>query len=179
MKQHAKNFWRKRSLGLSGVGTYGLGTKASLLIGRKTGLNYSGWREGETINPVALVSAVANRRAKQVGLDGANLSAVDQRGRYQGEPEPSVRVDMIWIPSKREPSRAAFYKNIRMLAQQVAGDLAQREVIVEWDSPDRRGRVDTASPSKAPAPTSDKFCTWVRKHSRRAQRDKADGCYEE
>lgn len=179
MNKRQKQFWRKRGAGLSGVGTYGLSTKASLYIGRKTGLRYGGWKEGESISPVALMAAVGRRRGNQVGIPGVNLSAVDMKGRYKGAPEKSVRVDMIWIPSKKEPTRKDFYRNVTKLAQQVAGDLAQREVIVEWRSPDRRGRVDTASPTKAPSPTSAKFCKWVRQHSRRAQQDKNDDCYEE
>lgn len=179
MNRRTKDFWRKRALGLSGVGTYGIGTKASLYIGRKTGLRYSGWKEGETINPTSLLIAVARRREDQVGETNVNFSSVKMDGRYQGSPEKSARVDLIWIPSKREPTARKFFSNITKLAQQIAGDLAQREVIVEWDAPNRRGRVDTASPTKAPPPTSAKFCTWVRKHSRRAQRDKNDGCYEE
>lgn len=180
MNNRTKTYWRKRGLGLTGVGTYGIGTKASLYIGRTTGLRYSGWREGESISPVALLGAVGRRRANQVGIVGTNLSAVDMKGRYKGAPEKSVRVDMIWVPTKREPTAKDFFSHISALAQQVAGDLAQREVIVEWDAPGRRGKVDTASPTKSPSPTNKKkFCAWVRRHSRRAQKDKNDDCYEE
>lgn len=174
-----KRFWQARARGqLSGYASYGEGTKATLKIGLKAGLDYGEWREGDRIPDASASSVVYFRRARQIGAGEVGLTAVKAEGRYRGQREPSVGVDLIWIPSKREPTRAAFFKNVRRLAQEVAADLAQREVIVEWDAPGRRGRVDTATPTKAPLATDAKrFCRWVREHSPSARRDPRDACY--
>lgn len=180
MNSKEKAFWHRRSLGLRGYTIFGVGTKATLSIGQTTGLRYAGWREGEKIDPTALIAAVMRRRGQQVGVQNVNLSAIEMEGRYKGQPEDSMQVGLIFIPSKKEKSRAAFYRNIKTLAQRIAGDLAQREVIIEWNSPDRRGRTDSASPMRAPPPSDradSKFCKWVREHSRRAQRDPSDACH--
>jgi hypothetical protein len=162
MNAARKRFWQARARGqLSGYASYGEGTKATLRIGLKAGLNHGDWREGDRISDASASSVVYFRRAKQIGADEVGLTAIKAEGRYRGE-----------------PTRAAFFRNVRQLAQQGAADLAQREVIVEWDAPRRRGRVDTATPTKAPPATDAKrFCKWVRQHSPSARRDPRDACY--
>jgi len=177
MNEARRRYWRSQVLG--GYGSFGPGTKATLKIGRKAGLTYSGWREGDAISKASVGASVAARRGKQVEKYGYNIT--DTAGSYKGQKEPSASVELAWIPgdNKNENTRAAFFRNVKRLAQEVAHDLAQREVLVEWDAPGRRGRVDSASPVKAPSPTNrPDFCDWVREHSRSAKKNRSDDCHE-
>lgn len=161
---------------VEGYATYGSGTKATLNIGRKTGLDYAGWKEGEPIEKASILAVVTRRRAKQIGAEEVGYSVTITEGKYRGSAERSVKVDIIHDASTGE-TRKQFERNVKQLAQGVAGDLAQREVIVEWQAPGKRGRVDTASPPKAPSPKDKRFCAWVRENSRSAQENPKDACY--
>jgi len=173
-------YWRRQGSLLSGYGSYGTGTKVTLSIGRKAGIDYGPWREGQEIPVRSVTAAVVDARAAQVGVGDVGLTRIDAHGRYKGKPEPSAKVELIWIKSKKESTPQRFFANVRRLAQEVAGALAQREVIVSWDAPGRRGRVDTATPTRAPsALRRAEFCAWVSRHSRKARLDRSDDCYEE
>lgn len=163
---------------LSGYSSFGTGTKATLKIGRKAGLDYAGWRTGQAISEGQVLAVVVKRRADQIGSDAVGMSATSTKGRYKGKREPSVNIEIAWTQTPRkETTRGAFFRNMKALAQGVASDLAQREVIVEWDAPGRRGRIDTATPKAAPATANNKrFCAWVRENSQPARlaRSKAE-----
>lgn len=175
--ERRRRFWLSGSQ-IGGYATYGAGTKATLKIGRKTGLAYNGWREGQTISMDAAVSVVNRRRAGQVGQRQVGLTATRTEGRYKGGKEPSLNLEIAFVPSAKEKTKTAFFRNVKKLAQGIASDLAQREVIVAWDAPGRRGKIDTATPSKAPSALDKKFCSWVRKFSSSARRDPSDDCFD-
>ena len=167
-----------RALGrMAGYDTYGPTTKATLYIGRTAGLNLSGFREGQAIPRKRLEDAITKARVAQVGVGvyGATITATE--GRYRGAREKSVKVELVFVPFEREKNTAAFQRNMKALAQDVAGALAQREIIIEWTAPGKLGgRTDTATPKAAPPATSPAFCSWVRKHSAAARRP-GDPCY--
>ena len=152
--------------GLRGYGKYGPGVTAVLYIGRKTGLNLGRWREGATLPDAVVDRIVFRARERQVGplLVGGNLTRLS--GWYKGQPERTVKFEVAFEPTSRERTPRAFIKNVQTFAQAIAKSLAQREVIVKWDGPGRRGLVETASPTGAPSPTSPKFAAWVKAHSR-------------
>ena len=181
MTTQQRKYWQRRArFGasvLGGYGSYGTGTKATLKIGRRAGLNYAGWREGSIVPMRVVLATVLERRARQIGGNDAGYAVTETKGRYGGKSEPSVNVELVWTGAKKEPSRATFFRNVARLAQDIASDLAQREVIVEWNAPGRHGRVDTATPSKAPSALSPAFCAWVRRHSSEAKRDRDDPCF--
>jgi hypothetical protein len=166
------------SIPIEGYGTLGDTYAVTLYIGRTAGITYGEWKEGETISGAEAVAAVMRRRAQQVG-DRVSATVIDARGYYKkGTHEDAIQVRVIFVRSDRERSAAAFTRNIRQLAQAVAGDLAQREVYVDWQIPGRAVRTVSASPKPAPAPTNEKaFCAWVRKHSDSARTDPDDACY--
>jgi hypothetical protein len=173
--------WRRYAAHLGGYDVLGPTTKATLGIGRKTGLRYGGWREGETVPTRAAVAAVVGRRAEQIGPAAVGLTHLAPGGYYKGQSEPSTRVELIWTGEAREPTRKAFYRNVKKLAQDVASDLAQREVYIEVYVPGRRGfviRTDRATPRAAPpAGEEARFCAWVRRFSRNAKTDPDDPCF--
>jgi len=177
MNRQQREGFRRYVEHLSGYSSYGEGTKATLSIGRKAGLKYGGWKEGEKIKPGSVFRAVFERRADQIGETNVGLTGVRAEGLYKGSREPSMKIDIIWTGEKPEKRRGTFFKNVEQLAQQVAGDLGQREVYIEWSAPGRRGRVDTASPTKAPSRFDKDFCKWVRRFSKRARTEKSDGCF--
>jgi hypothetical protein len=163
---------------LGGYGSYGHGVKASLYIGRTAGISSRRFREGTQIPTERVLASVVGRRATQVGSANVGLSSFDVKGIYKGAREPSMRIDLVYTGD--EPTPAAFFRNSRRLAQQVAGDLAQREVIVEQHSPRRKGHgtIRTASPVGAPSPLrQDAFCRWVRTVSESARTNPSDACY--
>jgi hypothetical protein len=168
-----------RALGrVAGYDTYGPTTKATLFVGRTAGLNLSGLREGQKISTDAVERAIAKARVGQVGVGvyGATITATE--GRYRGQKERSVKVELVFVPFAREKTPAAFARNVKALAQDVATDLAQREIVIEWTAPGKLGgRTDTATPKAAPPATrGEAFCAWVRKHSNAARRP-SDPCY--
>ena len=146
--------------------------KAILSIGLRRGF---GAQENKLIDPEAASEAVFDLRKKQVGFQTAG-TIFPTTGYYKGTREPSMRVDIAFIPDKRERSPAQFVKNDP--AQGIASALDQREVLVEWEGPGRSGRIESATPEGAPPPTSPKFCAWVRGRSASAQSDPKDACYE-
>lgn len=159
-------------------GGYGMYTsakaKAILSIGLRRGF---GAQENKLIDPEAASEAVFDLRKKQVGFQTAG-TIFPTTGYYKGTREPSMRVDIAFIPDKRERSPAQFVKNVKSLAQGIASALDQREVLVEWEGPGRSSRIESATPEGAPPPTSPKFCAWVRGRSASAQSDPKDACYE-
>lgn len=176
-----REFWRRRARGgsgLEGYATAGSTAKATLYIGRKAGLSYGGWREGEKIPISGIVTSIVGRRAEQIGPAATGLTYVTASGVYRGQREQSARVELQWEKSKREPSVAAFSRNVKKLAQHVAGDLAQREVIVEWNTSRKRGHTDIATPTKAPSKRDKRFCAWVRRFSHSARTRPRDPCWE-
>jgi hypothetical protein len=186
MNAATKKFWQWQQIGygtgfgrpLEGYAAARKQTpKATLVIGRIAGLDYGEWREGDKIPSRSVEGTVVGRRAEQVGVAHTGLTRIDARGVYQGGSEPSARVTLVWVKSSAEKTPQEFFRNMPKLAQRVASDLAQREVLIEWDAPMRRGRVDRASPLAAPSPASKKFCSWVREHSRSARQDPRDACY--
>lgn len=175
--------WRRYAAALGGYGTYGPVTKATLIVGRKAGLRYGGWREGEKIPPAAVVGVISALRARQIGPRAVGLTTVAAGGKYKGRPERTTKVELIWtgedlvsVKKRRQESRRDFYRNVRTLAQDAAGSLGQREIIIEWNAPGRRDVTDSASPTGAPSPLSKKFCSWVRRFSR-ASKNPGDPCY--
>ena len=162
---------------IDGYGRYGATYAVVLYIGRKAGLTYGGWREGQAIPDSRAVQVVSRRREQQIGSFDATITHAE--GYYRGKPEESIQVRIIFVPSPRERTFQAFSRNIRQLAQRVAADLAQREVLIDWQVPGKAIRTDTASPLRAPAATDEKkFCAWVRKHSESARKDPDDSCYQ-
>lgn len=167
--------------GATGIGGYGIytragKTKAVLSIGRLAGLDLGRFREGQRITPLSALRAVMRRRMEQVDPRAAASTTMLATGFYGGRREPASKIEIVWTPDQERTSRQ-FVRNVKRLAQEVAGDLAQREILVEWDAPRLRGRAETASPRMAPSPTSAKFCAWVRRHSRSARLNPRDRCY--
>lgn len=161
---------------LEGYDVYGATTRASLLIGRKTGLETGPVPEGKTIPKTTVVDAVMGYRATQVGRDAAS-TVVDSTGYYKGDREPSMRVDLAFVPNERERSFSAFQRNIKKLAQVTASALGQREILIEWVQNGRTMTTATATPLEAPSPLDKTWCSWVRANSKSARTNKADPCY--
>ena len=176
MNRKNAQLYRRARMHVEGYATYGPQTKATLNIGRTTGLDYAGWREGEPVAKEDILAAVTRRRAKQIGPANVGFSVTMTEGKYKGSAERSVKVDIIYDKFAGE-TRKQFERNVKQLAQGVAADLAQREVIVEWQAPGKRGRVDTPSPPKAPSPKDKRFCAWVRENSRTARENPRDACF--
>lgn len=188
---------RRKGLGAAlrgifhGYGSYGATHKAILTIGRRVGLSSGKRKEGSTLAPSDVLNQVVKLRVDQIGPKaGITVSQAD--GRYDGKAERSVRVEVVDTGDDGTP--AGFRRNVRRLAERVAGDLQQREVIVEITKPktgarrskrtdDRPATIETftASPPGAPSPTDrDRFCAWVRKNSdeaRAARTADEDGCF--
>lgn len=150
--------------------------KAILSIGRVAGLSLGKYKEGQRIPARTVLETVIARRMKQIDPKAVAATTFDVTGHYIGQKEPSMRIELVWTPNQ-EKTATAFYRSIKSLAQDVATKLAQREVLVEWDAPKRRGRVETATPTQAPAATSAAFCPWVRKHSASARTNRNDPCF--
>ena len=153
--------------------------KAVLFVGRRAGFSNRNYNEGRRISEGTAGYAIAHRRQQQIGPKHVGVTVLPGIGYYQGKDEPTTRVEIAWIPNKREGGVPAFRRNVRKLAQAVATDLAQREIIIEWEGAGVRDHVESASPSKAPKPGDEDspFCRWVRERSRAARQDPTDGCY--
>jgi hypothetical protein len=168
----------KEFAALAGYGTYPAACAATLVVGQTAGLDTRGRTTGDPIPLEDAVGAVMRRRRGQVGREHAGANVVAATGFYGGEPEGAIRVCLDWFPTPRERTRRVFDRNVRRLAQGVADELSQREVLVEWRARGRFARTDGASPPGAPSPTDrERFCAWVRRHSRRARTDPTDPCY--
>jgi len=161
---------------VEGYSTRGKSVSATLLVGAKAGLTYSGKQEGKKISTKEIVGTIKKLRGEQIGASSVGASIINQGGIYKGQPENSLRVQVIFDGSGGETPRA-FEKNVRSLAERAAGKLAQREITILWDTPNKRNVVAAASPIKAPSPDSKQFCAWVRKHSKRARTNAKDPCH--
>lgn len=170
--------YRRTLANIAGYGIYTKTrkTKVILSIGRRAGLDFGRIREGQAITSTAALRAVMRRRMEQIDPGAAASTTVLGTGYYRGRREPTSKVEIVWTPDQERTSKQ-FIKNIKRLAQEVAGDLAQREINVEWDAPGRRGRAEAASPVGAPSPQSPRFCAWVQRHSRSARTNSADPCF--
>lgn len=149
-------------------------TKAILSLGLKRGF---GPKEGKLIPARTASDAIFRGRGDQVGHATVAGTIFPTIGYYKGTREPSMQVQIAYLPGQ-ERSAAGFMRNIRQLAERLAKRFDQREVLIEWEAPGKRGTVESATPTGAPSPTDPKFCAWVRTRSRNARTDSKDGCYE-
>lgn len=164
--------------GVSGYAVYGATTKATLYVGLRQGLEAGPTTEGKLIPRNTAMGAIAGRRIAQVGYSAASSTTSMAEGVYQGKPEPTLKVEIAFTREPDETTLPKFRKNIQALAENVAKDLGQREVLIEWMVGGKKTETATASPKGAPAPTSDAFCGWIRKNSSEARTLKTDRCYE-
>lgn len=63
-------------------------------------------------------------------------------GIWHASTEHSVAVCIVWEWSRAERSSTQFFRNMRLLAERLAGSVAQEEVILRLQSSDRRHPVD-------------------------------------
>jgi len=119
---------------------------ATLVIGRTAGPGTRRRTTGDFIPFARAVKAIMIRRRAQVGDEAADASVIASMGYYGGRPGQTTRICINWVRTRKEATQRAFDRDIRRLAQQVAGDLSQREVLVEWRAPGRRSRVDRVRP---------------------------------
>lgn len=162
---------------MSGYATYGATTKATLYIGRKAGLRNKFVDEGKILPKQTVLRIVGNLRTAQVGFDQASSTILVAEGRYKGQREPAIIVEIAYTGAPEDGSKKGFKHNIRSLAELAAEKLGQREILIELLTNNRTETV-TASPVKAPSPSDhDKFCAWVRRHSYNAAHNKGDPCY--
>lgn len=107
-----------------------------------------------------VVDAVRRARAIQVGPReaGATVSAVAS-GIYEGGEEPSVVVSIIYRQTAREEVFSDFERNIQLLAEKLASDFAQKEILVRWAD----GTLQSASPVGLPEPGPD-LDAWLGEH---------------
>jgi hypothetical protein len=184
-----------KGLGLGnvdGVGSYGPTEKATLYVGLKTGIDQANTPTGAPVHADSVEDAVFALRTRQVGVKDASQTTTIAQGKYRGSSEPSLKIDLVHTFPDRETSREAFETNVRTLAEELAGEFAQREILIEWTKPvdvkeKSRGKnktktvtrieTETASPTGAPAPTEEKFCEWVRSRSANARTNPKDACY--
>jgi hypothetical protein len=132
---------------------------ATLVIGRTAGPGTRGRTTGDFIPFARAVEAIMIRRRTHVGDEAADASVIASMGYYDGRPGQTTRVCINWVRTRKEATQRAFDRNIRRLAQQVAGDLSQREVLVEWRAPGRRIQVDRVKPSTPTKPK--RGASWI------------------
>ena len=130
--------------------------------------------EGAKLSQRTITGTIVGLRVSQVG-PMAGATSVTAKGRYKGHPETSYKVEFFHDGS--EPSVKKFASNMRALAENAASALAQREIIVELTTDGKRTNTFSASPARAPSPTSKAFCGWVRANSKIARTDPKDACY--
>lgn len=168
---------------IAGYSKYSPAPTASLFVGLRAGVTLHGRREGSKIRETEVIEAFKRLRASQIGEVGVAGSFVSQKGVYKGgPPEDSVRIDVFYEESTKEKTLPTFEKHLKEVSQILASKFAQREIYIKWERPSKKRHVvraglDSASPIEAPAPGSDRFCAWVRKHSRQARMDRTDSCY--
>ena len=119
---------------------------ATLVIGQTAGFGTRGRTTGVLSLFAKAFEAIMIRRRAQVGDEAAEASVIASTGCHGGRPGQTIRVCINWVRTPKEATQRAFDRNIRRLAQQVAGDLSQREVLVEWRAPGLRSRVDRVRP---------------------------------
>jgi len=161
-------------LGYDGYGTFGQTKKATLFVGREVGLSTGPKPEGTILTENQVVGKVMGLRVEQAG-PAAGATIVSAKGVYKGKHEPSVKIELVDTGIDRGPN--GFQRNVKQLAENVAKELGQREVIIEWQD-GKKTTTATASPAGAPSPTSPKFCDWVRRNSESARSNPQDACYE-
>ncbi len=163
--------------GMAGYATYGATNKATLYIGRKAGLRNKYVPDGGLLSKELVINVVGAARSAQVGHSEASSTITVAEGRYQGQREPSIKVEIAYTGAPRDKTIEGFQENIQKLAQRVAAKLGQREILIEMLT-DHRTETSTASPPRAPAPTDRaEFCAWVRRHSDAAKTNSSDACY--
>ena len=159
---------------LHGYADYGPTKMVTFVVGRKPGLD-GPWAPGSVIPIEQVIGAVVKRRAAQIGVHNVELTSYKVAGYYTGAGEPSTKVEIYDTGLTLEQGR--FDANMRDLGQQLAADLAQREVLMIRHN-GRRTVTSTATPTGAPPATrADAFCAWVRKRSTVARTDPKDSCY--
>lgn len=108
-----------------------------------------GPRKGTRIMARQAADRVLVGRGDQVGMRRAQLSVFPQKGLAEGTRQPELRIEIAWL-RHQERSSERFMKNVRNLARRLAKKSDQVEVMVEWDLPRKRGRVEAVTLARAP-----------------------------
>lgn len=98
----------------------------------------------------ALLDVVKRVRRKQAGVAGWTVSSAS--GGFEDNPEePVTELRLLWFQSPDEPDFLAFETNVLELAEQLALDFAQKEILVALHAAGREDIV-RVSPKGMPAP---------------------------
>lgn len=115
-------------------------TAATLYVGTKRGMQPHN-RAGacSTLRgPLVKVEAVDRefyaRRKEQVGAKNVGATRSVNKGYYEGAPERSVSMQVIFVPNEREPTPEVFRQNMAKIADAMARKFCQDSVILSWDS---------------------------------------------
>lgn len=168
-----KHFMRKRSAraearraSLSGIGEKEQRYSADITIGRAVdslrtilGHRVGGGVVGGALDEQPgrfvfseeeLLEDVKRIRRSQAGVAGWTVSSAS--GGFEDNPEePVTEIRLLWFQSSDEPDFLAFETNVLHMAEQLALDFAQKEILVALHAAGREDIV-RVSPKGMPAP---------------------------
>ncbi len=111
--------------------------------------------------------AFLSLRAEQVGSH-VGATRLRAEGWYEAEPEPSLVYQIVYVPSEYEHSPRSFVRNMESLAERLAAELCQDEIIVVYDDSLHRVALgaDPMEPRVRPASRAE-IPAGLRHHARR------------
>jgi hypothetical protein len=138
---------------LGDVASYGPTRAATLLVGLKKGQAPQNRRGACARLPGQLTTSRVDKlflaeRRKQVGAANVGATRQDARGWYQGAPEKSAAYEVIFIPNDVEPDWRAFTRNMKKLAEKMAKNLCQDEVILVTDNAGKKATYAASCPRR-------------------------------
>lgn len=110
----------------------GFPNSVQVFFGRTVGFNVGKRRVGSKISENLIRGEFIKQRKYQVGIKNVGVTFIAQRGAYEGKPENSIQIVVMYFPSPKEPTFAKFIKNILILCEDMRIHFGQKSVYANF-----------------------------------------------
>jgi hypothetical protein len=105
---------------------------AQIFIGRKVNVAIARWKVGQKIPEQLIRERFKKCRIRQIGKKDVGATFISQKGYYEGIPEHSLQIIVMFFPSKGEKTFKNFLDNILDIADILRLEFGQETVYTNF-----------------------------------------------